>query len=133
MEITKRFYFSASHRLINKTLSKKENIGLFNACFQPHGHNFVLDVTVEGNIAKRTGMVINFHTLKEIVVNNVLCCFDHKDFDANIPEFKNKVQTAENLAIIIWGKLKNRFPKGVALSRIRISETNDNWVEYSGK
>jgi 6-pyruvoyltetrahydropterin/6-carboxytetrahydropterin synthase len=110
-----------------------ENKKLFGACFHPHGHNFILDVTVEGSVNKKTGMVINFHLLREIVKRNVLDHFDHKDFYADIPEFRNKVQTVENLAKIIWGKLRNKLPKMVRLSKVQIAETNDNWVEYSGR
>lgn len=133
MKVTKRFNFSASHRLFNSDLNEKENSRLFGACFRPHGHNFTLDVTVEGKINKATGMVINFHEIKDIVNKKVLCLFDHADFSRDIPEFKGKVQTAENLAVIIWNKLKTTMPRDVRLSRITIAETNDNWIEYSGK
>jgi 6-pyruvoyltetrahydropterin/6-carboxytetrahydropterin synthase len=132
MKITKRFVFSASHRLFNPNLSEKENQCLFGACFQPHGHNFILDVTVEGKVDNKTGMVVNFHELKRIVSENILVHFDHKDFSGDIPEFKGKVQTAENLSRIIWNRLIKKMPGKVRLSNIKISETSDNWVEYSG-
>jgi 6-pyruvoyltetrahydropterin/6-carboxytetrahydropterin synthase len=133
MKVTKRFTFSASHRLLNSSLPAAENKKIFGTCFHPHGHNFILDVTVDGGVSKKTGMVINFHLLREIVKKNILDHFDHKDFCADIPEFRNKVQTVENLAKIIWMRLRNKLPKMVKLSKIQIAETNDNWVEYSGK
>ncbi len=132
MKITKRFNFSASHRLFNNALTDIENREVFGNCNRSHGHNFVLDVMVEGRVDSKTGMVINFHELKNIVGDNVVSYLDHKDFEKDIPEFSNKVQTAENLAIIIWDILAGKLPAGIKLSGIRVAETNDNWVEYKG-
>lgn len=132
MRITKRFYFSASHRLFNKKLSEKENYELFSECSRNHGHNFILDITVTGKPSENTGMVMNFNLLKEIVNKNVIEHFDHADFENNTKEFENKVQTAENLAMIIWEKIHNKMPKGVKLYKIKIAETSNNWVEYFG-
>lgn len=132
MKITKRFQFSASHYLCNPALSAAENRKIFGACYGLHGHNFTLDVTVEGRVNPRTGMVINFHELKAIVQEQVLDRYDHRDF-RDLPEFKGRVQTAEALSHIIWKRLAGRFPKGVRLSTIRLAETPDNWVEFNGK
>ena len=132
MRITKRFNFSASHRLFNPGLSEKENKEIFEECNRPHGHNFTLDIAVEGDVDARTGMVINFHELKRTVKEHVVDYFDHKDFEKDVAEFKDKVQTVENLAKIIWERLKNKIPKEVRLKLIRIAETEKNWVEYDG-
>jgi len=133
MKITKRFHFSASHRLFNPALEKSENESLFGACHRAHGHNFIIDVTVEGRVNPKTGMIVNFHDLKATVHTEVIQYLDHKDFEMDIPEFRTKVQTAENLALIIWKRLSGKFPKGIKLSKICIAETPDNWVEYSGR
>ena len=129
MKITKRFHFCASHRLRNPRLTGAENRRLFGQCHEPHGHNFILDITVEGHVDPRTGMVINFNALKKIVERHVIRGLDHKDFSRDVPEFRRRVQTAENLALIIWARLAPRMPEKVALSRIRLYETENNWAE----
>jgi 6-pyruvoyltetrahydropterin/6-carboxytetrahydropterin synthase len=129
MSITKRFTFSASHRLFNRAMSEDDNRALFGQCNRSHGHNFILEITVEGPVDKKTGMVINFHDLKYIVNTNVVEYFDHKDFERDIPEFADKVQTVEALAQIAWDRLADKFPFGPRLVKIKISETSDNWVE----
>lgn len=132
MRITKRFTFSASHRLFNPTLTDEENKKLFEECNRSHGHNFILDITVEGEVNPRTGMIINFHELRKIVEENVITYFDHKDFEHDIAEFKGKVQTVENLAAVIWGRLVGKMPGYVMLVLIRVAETESNWVEFGG-
>lgn len=132
MKITKRFGFSASHRLFNPAFSEARNREAFGECNRPHGHNFTLDVTIEGDTDPATGMVINFHTLKRIVDENVVRAFDHKDFGSDVPEFSGKVQTVENLAVIIWQRLCGKMPAGVRLSNVRVAETEGNWAEYGG-
>ena len=129
MRVTKRFTFSASHRLFNRSMADDDNKSLFGQCNRPHGHNFVLEVTVEGPVDPKTGMVINFQDLKHIVNKNVVEYFDHQDFENDIPEFADKVQTVENLARIVWDRLADKFPFGPRLAKIKICETSDNWVE----
>jgi len=130
MKITKRFYFCASHRLFNPSFSEEENRRVFQQCHSPHGHNFTLDVTVEGEIDSRTGMVMNFQELKKIVESQVIHYFDHRDFEKDIPEFRGKVQTVENLVRIVWHRLKPSMPSDARLSRLRLAETENNWAEY---
>jgi 6-pyruvoyltetrahydropterin/6-carboxytetrahydropterin synthase len=131
MKITRRFSFAASHRLFNPSLPEAENRRIFQQCHERHGHNFTLDVTVEGEIDPATGMVMNFHELKKAVDTRVIRYFDHRDFEKDIPEFAGQVQTVENIIRIIWNRLQPHLPAGVKLSGIKLMETENNWAEYS--
>jgi len=133
LKITKRFRFSAAHRLFDPALSDSENKTLYGACFRHHGHNFVMEVTLEGGVDGQTGMVVNFTLLKKLVKTQILDHFDHRDFGTDIPEFEGRRQTVEVLAQIIWNRLVNQVPEGTRLDQIRISETENSWIEFSGK
>jgi len=91
----------------------------------------MMDITVSGPIDPTTGMIMNFHELKQIVGTYVISYFDHKNFETDIPEFKGNVQTVENLIRIIVDKLCGKWPKGIDLISLKIFETTDNWAEYS--
>jgi len=131
--VTKRFNFSASHRLFNNTLSAEENCRLFDSCSKQHGHNFNLEVTVKGAVDPVTGMVINFHDLKRIVNESVVNYLDHSNFETDIPELKGIVHTAENLILFIQKKISVNLPPTIKLSGLKLHETNDNWVELSSE
>jgi 6-pyruvoyltetrahydropterin/6-carboxytetrahydropterin synthase len=131
ISVTKRFHFSASHRLFNSKFSEEENCRLFDSCSKQHGHNFVLEVTVSGKINPDTGMVVNFHDLKRIVNDSVVNYLDHSNFETDIPELVNVVHTAENLIVFIAKRISPNLPEGVSLSCLKLHETADNWVEYS--
>ncbi|MBL8028532.1 MAG: 6-carboxytetrahydropterin synthase [Fibrobacteres bacterium] len=131
LSVTKRFNFSASHRLFNRDLSPEENCLLFDACSKQHGHNFNLEVTVMGPVDPVSGMVINFHDLKRIVNDSVVNYLDHSNFETDIPELSNVVHTAENLIQFIWKRIAADIAAPVKLSRLKLYETADNWVEMA--
>jgi len=89
-------------------------------------------VTVEGRVQRTSGMVIDFRQLSAIVKEQVVDYFDHTDFEHDIPEFRTMPQTVENLAVVVWQRLKQKMPARVKLARIRISESDQNWAEYEG-
>ena len=130
--LTRRYSFSASHRLHSSKMSEAENQRLYGKCNNPygHGHNYEVEVTLAGPIDPATGMIANLAELDAFVQQQVLADFDHRYLNEEIPVFKKIVPTTENLCIEIFNRLK-AFP-GARLERVRIEETSKNSFEYSG-
>lgn len=136
MLITKRVEFSASHVCRNPLLSDLENEALFGAAANPHGHghNYVVDVTVEGDPDPVNGMVLDLKKLKEVVNREVIQPYDHRFLNYEVPPFDHVVPTAENIAIDIWRRLVPHISKvGGQLQGIRVYETPDLYVDYFGE
>ena len=132
IELGRRYRFSASHRLHSTHLSTEENCRVFGKCNNPygHGHNYVLEVTVSGDIDPATGMIANLADLDAFVESQVLEEFDHKSLNEDVPAFREKVPTTENLCIEIYERLKSF--REAKLERIRVQETGNNSFEYAG-
>jgi 6-pyruvoyltetrahydropterin/6-carboxytetrahydropterin synthase len=130
--LTRRYSFSASHRLHSGQLSEAENQRLYGKCNNPfgHGHNYEVEVTLAGPIHPATGMIANLAELDAFVQQHVLADFDHRYLNEEVPVFGKVVPTTENLCIEIYNRLK-AFP-GARLERVRIEETSKNSFEYSG-
>ena len=131
--LTRRVEFSASHRYWNPKWSEERNVEVFGKCTSKygHGHNYLLEVTVEGEVAPDTGMIINLYDLQPII-NDVLKNFDHKYLNEDTPFFKDKIPTTENIAKELWELMWSRLngiPK-CNLYRIRLYETPDLYVDY---
>jgi len=136
MLITKRVEFSASHVCRNPLLSDRENEELFGAAANPHGHghNYVIDVTVEGDPDPVTGMVLDLKKLKDVVNREVVQAYDHRFLNYEVPPFDHVVPTAENIAIDIWNRLAAHIVTvGGQLQGIRVYETADLYVDYFGE
>jgi 6-pyruvoyltetrahydropterin/6-carboxytetrahydropterin synthase len=134
--ITKRVEFSASHVCRNERLSDQENTRIFGAAANPHGHghNYVLDVTLEGQPDPVTGMVLDLKELKEILQREVLQPLDHRFLNHEVAPFDRVIPTAENIAVEIWKRLSKAIPSGAArLHSVRLHETSDLYVEYFGE
>jgi len=133
IELGRRYHFAASHRLHSAQLSDEENWRVFGKCNNPygHGHNYTLEVSLSGDVDPATGMIANLADLDAFVEREVLAEFDHKSLNEDVPAFREKVPTTENLCIEIFERLKS-FPKA-RLERIRIQETGNNSFEYSGE
>jgi len=133
IHLTRRYSFSASHRLHNPALSKAENNRVYGKCNNPygHGHNYVVEVTVSGAPDPATGMVANLVDLDGFVQREVLDAFDHRYLNEEVPLFRDHVPTTENLCVEIYCRLR-AFP-AARLERIRIEETGLNSFEYSGE
>lgn len=131
--VTRRMSFSAGHRLHNDALSAEENRRLYGKCANPngHGHNFVVEVTVAGEIDPRTGMVFNLRDLKAVMAEVIEDGLDHKNLNLDVPAFKGVIPTAENIAAVIWALLAPRLPPG-ALHEVRLVETENNSVSFRG-
>ena len=130
--LTRRYMFSASHRLHTSALSEVENRATYGKCNNPHGHghNYALEVTVSGQVSEETGMVCNMVDLDDAVHQHVVLQFDHQNLNT-LAAFSQLVPTTENLAEAIYNILKQRFHEA-HLDKIRIEETLMNSFEYAG-
>ncbi len=135
MLITRRAEFSASHVCANPELSAEENRRLYGAAANPygHGHNYVLEIGLEGTPDPVTGMIVDLKDVKQILNEAVIDQFDHRHLNREVPPFDRIVPTAENIAIEIWRRLEPRFDGTPArLAVVRLYETDDLFVEYRG-
>ena len=135
---SRRYHFSASHRLHVEALSEEENRRTFGKCNNPfgHGHNYVVEVTVSGPIDAATGMVVNLSDLDLFAQREVLDLFDHANLNT-LEAFRDRVTTTENVCVEMWS-IFSRFAESkeypqVRLERIRIEETGNNSFEYFGE
>lgn len=126
--------FSACHRLHSNFLTDEENKTLYGKCNNPngHGHNYKVEVTVRGPVDHVTGMVINLTDLKVWMEKAFLSTLDHKNLDKDVPYFKDKVSTAENIAVFIWEKMIEQLPDGL-LYEVKVHETEKNVAVYRGE
>lgn len=134
MEITRREEFSAAHRLFNPGFSDEKNEALYGLCANPnyHGHNYVVEVTLRGPVDPDTGMIFNLADLKETMRREVIDKVDHKNLNEDAAGFmKNRIPTAENVAISIWERLEEHIAGGL-LHRVRLFENERNFVDYYG-
>jgi 6-pyruvoyltetrahydropterin/6-carboxytetrahydropterin synthase len=130
--LTRRYSFSASHRLHSPCLSEEENQRIYGKCNNPygHGHNYVVEVTVTGKIEPSTGMIAHLGDLDQFVAREVIEPFDHTYLNKDVPVFGERIPTTENLCIEVFDRLK-KF-SGARLVRIRLEETGRNSFEYAG-
>ena len=130
--LTRRYIFSASHRLHSDRLSPEENLATYGKCNNPfgHGHNYSLEVTVSGQVDPRTGMICNLSELDDSIRVGVLDRFDHQNLNMCL-EFAHSVPTTENLSQAIFKILKQNF-EAAHLEKVRLEETMMNSFEYAG-
>jgi 6-pyruvoyltetrahydropterin/6-carboxytetrahydropterin synthase len=131
--VTRRVHFNAAHRLYNPAKPDDWNTRVFGVCSNPnyHGHNYELDVSVEGEIDPETGYVIDINVLKHLIEEKLLSQLDHKNLNLDVPAFRELIPTAENIARYCWRELAGLIPAG-RLLRIRLWETPRNYVDYEG-
>lgn len=135
MLITRKAEFSASHVCAQPSLTFEQNRELYGAAANPsgHGHNYVFEVTLEGDPDPATGMIFDLRVLKEILNKNVIEPMDHRFLNYEVAPFDKIVPTAENVAAEIWKRLEPSFVNSRArLSNIRLYETEDLYVDYAG-
>lgn len=136
IRLTRRYRFSASHRLHSEQLSETENRALYGKCNNAygHGHDYMLEVSVRGPVEERTGRVVDLGALDALVRCEVVAAFDHRNLNAEVPEFAGVVPTTENLVVAVERRLRRKwgttFPgEWPRLDRIRIEETRRNAFE----
>ena len=135
VKVTRRLHFSAAHRLHREDWSEAENLAVFGLCASPnwHGHNYELDVTLEGPIDPETGFVYDLKKLRELVEERVVLDVDHRNLNLDVSWMSGVIPTTENLVVAIWGRIADGLPAGVALARLVLYETPRNFVEYEGR
>ncbi len=133
--ITRRERFNAAHRLFRTEYSDEKNLEIFGKCSNPnwHGHNYELFVTVKGEVNPKTGFLINLKALSKIIREEVIEKIDHKNINIEVGFMKNKMASTENLAIGVWEQLEKEVSGlDVTLYRVKIYESENNFVEYFG-
>lgn len=131
--VSRKAHFNAAHRLFRKDWSDEKNEQVFGKCSNPnyHGHNYELIVSVTGRIDRETGFVMDMKILKDLIKNEVEDAFDHKNLNVEVEDFKNLNPTAENIAVVIYQKIKPKLKPSIDLE-ITLYETPRNFVTYSG-
>ncbi len=130
--VTRHLHFNAAHRLHNPEWSDEKNREVFGLCNNPnyHGHNYALEVSVQGEVDPETGYVVDLGVVKTIAEREVVAYLDHKNLNLDVPEFAARNPTAENIAVVIWNRLDGKLPG--RLTRVVIWETPRNCVTYEG-
>ena len=134
--LTRRERFSSAHRLYNPDLSDQENEKIYGLCANPnwHGHNYVMWVTIAGEVNPEIGYVADLKEVSHIIREQVIVKLDHKNINMEVDFMKGKFISTENLAMGIWEQLEAHFiDMGVKLHSVKIQETENNTVEYFGK
>jgi 6-pyruvoyltetrahydropterin/6-carboxytetrahydropterin synthase len=132
--LTRRCEFSASHFYHNPEFSPEENRRIFGKCNNPngHGHNYVLELTVKGAVDPRSGFVVDLRELKQVLEHEVMEVFDHRHLNLEVPEFRDRIPTTENVAIAIWNRLAAKL-KAATIHRVRVYESPDLFVDFYGE
>lgn len=133
VKVSRRAHFNAAHRLYRPDWSNEKNDAVFGKCNNPnfHGHNYELIVSVIGEIDPVTGFVMDMKILKDLIKSEIEEALDHKNLNLEVPEFKDLNPTAENIAVVIWNKLRSHIEKNKDLEVV-LYETPRNFVTYSG-
>jgi 6-pyruvoyltetrahydropterin/6-carboxytetrahydropterin synthase len=133
VKVSRRAHFNAAHRLYRPDWSNEKNDVVFGKCNNPnfHGHNYELIVSVQGEIDPATGFVMDMKLLKDLIKSEIEDALDHKNLNLEVPEFKNLNPTAENIAVVIWNKLRSHIEESKGLEVV-LYETPRNFVTYSG-
>jgi 6-pyruvoyltetrahydropterin/6-carboxytetrahydropterin synthase len=131
LRLTRSYHFSAGHRLENTALGEEENARIYGPCYRQHGHNYLLEVTVGGELDPVTGMSADLAAVDAAVEAAVLSRVDHYDLSATVPELSGVITTGESLARTFWQWLEPVLPPG-RLRRVAVVETANNLFEYCG-
>lgn len=135
MFITRRERFNAAHRLYREDWPNEKNLEVFGKCSNPnwHGHNYIMYITVKGEVSIETGFVVNLKDLSNIINTKIIEKIDHKNLNLEVDFMKNRIVSTENIAIAIWEELEDDIRQiGAELHCIKIVETENNFVEYYG-
>jgi len=135
VRVTRRVHFSAAHRLGRSDWSHERNREVFGDCANPnwHGHNYELDVTVEGPVDPATGFVLDLKELRSLVEERVVADVDHRNLNLDVAWMAGVNPTTEHLVVAIWQRLVDALPGEARLVRLVLWETPRNYVEYAGE
>ena len=126
--VSRRESFNAAHELRDPGRSDEENRRLFGKCANLHGHNYVLEVVVAGEIQDGTGYVLDLKQLSDLICRRVIDEVDHRNLNIDVPWLQGHIPTAENLALAFWERISSELPEGL-LRSVRLWETDKNWAE----
>jgi 6-pyruvoyltetrahydropterin/6-carboxytetrahydropterin synthase len=134
MIISKKVEFAASHICRSPHLSDAENERIYGLAANPqgHGHNYVVEVAIEGEPDPVTGMILDLKKLKDVLEERVLSVYDHRLLNREVDSFADKVPTVENIAVDIWQRVADHVSPG-RLYSVRVHETNELFAEYRGE
>jgi 6-pyruvoyltetrahydropterin/6-carboxytetrahydropterin synthase len=132
VSVGRRESFNAAHQLRDPGLSDDENRRLFGKCVNLHGHNYVLEVVVAGEVDHATGYVLDLKLLADVMNRQVIQDVDHRNLNTDVPWLAGCIPTAENLALTFWARLRPELPAGL-LRQVRVWETDKNWAEVSAQ
>ncbi len=126
--VSRRETFNAAHQLRDAALSDAENERLFGKCTNLHGHNYVLEVVVTGEIDPVTGYIYDLKQLSALIWSRIIEDVDHRNLNTDVPWLEGLIPTAENLALAFWERIRSELPEG-SLRSLRLWETDKNWAE----
>ena len=126
--VSRRETFNAAHQLRDPGLSEAENRRLYGKCANLHGHNYVLEVVVAGEIDQATGYVLDLKQLSDVISSRIIEDVDHRNLNTDVPWLEGLIPTAENLAAAFWDRMHSELPAG-SLRSVRLWETDKNWAE----
>ena len=130
--LTKQFKFCAAHKYWNNKWDKDKNYQVFGDDIKVHGHNYILDVTIRGEINPDSGFIVDTQDVKSIVSENVIDILDHSQIEKDIEWFKGKQPSTENLVLFIWEQISSKIKKPAILYKIKLRETPTIFTEYFG-
>jgi 6-pyruvoyltetrahydropterin/6-carboxytetrahydropterin synthase len=130
--VGRRESFNAAHQLCDPGLSDDENRRLFGKCANLHGHNYIVEVVVAGEIDQATGYILDLKSLSDLIDRRIIRDVDHRNLNTDVPWLKGRVPTTENLAQAFWERLRPELPDGL-LRSVRVWETDKNWAEVCGQ
>jgi 6-pyruvoyltetrahydropterin/6-carboxytetrahydropterin synthase len=126
--VSRRESFNAAHQLRDPGRSDEENRRLYGKCVNLHGHNYVLEVVVAGEVRGDTGYVLDLKELSEVINRRIIKDVDHRNLNTDVPWLEGRIPTAENLAVAFWERIRSELPEGL-LRTVRVWETDKNWAE----
>ncbi len=133
MRVCRKANFNAAHRLFRADWTDEKNQAVFGKCNNPnfHGHNYTLEVWIDGEIDPETGYVIDLKIVKDLIKSEIQERFDHRNLNLDCPEFADLIPTAENISVVCFNLLRTKLDRKYGLT-IRLWETENNVVEYNG-
>ena len=132
--VSRKAHFNSAHRLYRKDWTTEQNDAVFGKCNNPnfHGHNYELIVSVKGEIDQQTGYVMDVKILSDLIKEHIEDAFDHKNLNLDVSDFADLNPTAENIAVVIWNKLRKHIDSNKELEVV-LYETPRNFVTYKGE
>ena len=130
--VSRRESYNAAHQLCDPALSEEENERVFGKCANLHGHNYVLEVVLAGQIDPATGYVLDLKQLSDVISRLIIRDVDHRNLNTDVAWLEGLIPTAENLAMAFWERVRRELPEG-ALHSLRLWETDKNWAEVRGR